>query len=45
MKERIAVILMDITKGSWKSMIMAGTKLKNILRKYSKESCVKQNNN
>jgi len=34
MKGKIAVILTVITKGLWKDMIMAGTKPKNIIRKY-----------
>jgi predicted DNA-binding transcriptional regulator len=32
-------------QGSWKGMIMAGTKPKNIIRKYSKESLEKLNSN
>jgi len=45
MKEAIAVKQMAINKGSGKGMIMAGTKPKNIIRKYSKESFVKVKNN
>jgi len=37
-KGKIAVILMVITKGSWKGMVMAGKKPKNITQKYLKES-------
>jgi len=44
-KEKIALIPTVITKGSWKGMKMAGTRPKNIIRKYSKESLEKQNNN
>jgi len=40
MKEWTAVIMMVITKGSSKCMIMAGIMPKNITRQYSKESCV-----
>jgi hypothetical protein len=45
MKGKIAVIPTDLTKGSWIGMIMAGMKLKNIIRKYSKQSLDKLNNN
>jgi len=38
MKEKIVVIPTAITRGSWKGMIMAGTKPKNITRKYSRGS-------
>jgi hypothetical protein len=41
MKEKIAVIPTVITKGSWKGMIMAGMRPKNIIKKYSKESLEK----
>jgi len=44
MKEKIIVMPTVITKGSWKGMIMAGTKPKNISKRYSKESFVKLNN-
>jgi hypothetical protein len=43
-KEKIAVILTVITKGFRKGKIMAGTKPKNIIRKYSKESLGKRSN-
>jgi hypothetical protein len=45
MKETIAVIPTVITKGSWKGMTMAGTRPKNIIRKYSKETLQKPSNN
>ena len=45
MKEMIEVILTDITKGCWKGMIMAGTKPKNNMRNFLKESFMKINNN
>jgi hypothetical protein len=45
MKEKIAVIPTGITKRSWKGMIMAGTKPKNINGKYSKGSLEKVSNN
>jgi len=45
MKGKIVVIQMAITKGSWKGMIMVGTKPKNITREYSKGSFAKLNNN
>ena len=38
MQEKIAVILMVISKGSCKGMIMAAMKLRNITRKYSNEN-------
>jgi len=45
MKEKIAVIPTVITKGSWKGIIVAGMKPKNINRKYSKGSLEKLSNN
>jgi len=45
MIETIAVILTVITKGSWKGMIIARTKPKNITRRYSNESFMKPSNN
>jgi len=43
-KEKTAVKLMAITKGSWKDIIMDRMKPKNMIRKYSKESLEKLNN-
>jgi len=44
MKEKIAVLPTVRTKGSWKGMIMAGTRPKNIIRKYSNKSLKKLDN-
>jgi hypothetical protein len=44
-KEKIAVTPTGITKDSWKGMIMAGMKPKNITKKYSKDSLKKLNIN
>jgi hypothetical protein len=44
-KERIVVKMTDTTKCSWKGLIMAGMKPKNIIRKYSKESLEKLSSN
>jgi hypothetical protein len=45
MMEVIVVITKAITKGSWKGMIMAGMKPKNITRRYPKEGLEKPSNN
>lgn len=44
-KEKIVVIPTVISNGSWKVMIMAAMKPKNIFRKYSKASLEKLSNN
>jgi hypothetical protein len=45
MKVKLAVIPTVITKGSWKGMILAEIKPKNITRKYSKGSLKKPSSN